>query len=371
MSTRATVALIALLLISAASALAQQPGATDIHRLSLPGKAWALDVDLNGFTTSPAELMTDLPANMRFAATIRLISQPKPKAGPDDDAYTLTALSKPEGRVDHLAMLTIRLEPAQMKGDATTLRADIIDRQIKSRRASKSDIKTLEYKQIPIVSYKIPAVISIDGFAEFSMQGPPMRGLVAYLVQDDTWIIINYVGQPLKEGDEKQFYALLDSIKITDTTHPANSFDYAHLGRTAYQLKDYPKAVEAFSKALVLEHQQRQLSTAQWRALVEDTADALGAMGDRARAQAVLEYGVGSEPTYPYFHLGLARLHASLHDLDQTIASLQKAYENGQNGHKFIGGPLPDPMHDPAFAAFQKDPRFRDAVKQMKKLLKD
>jgi hypothetical protein len=85
------------------------------------------------------------------------------------------------------------------------------------------------------------------------------------------------------------------------------------------------------------------------------------------RAREVLEYGVGAEPSYAYFHHGLARLHGFFGDMDKAIASLQQAFEHAPKPEGFLRSSLPDPMTDAAFAKFKDDPKFRDAVKAMKK----
>lgn len=345
----------------------QQLNGPDIHRLSLPGKLWALDVDLNGYRTS-TDLFTDVPSALQYLAAVK--TQGKSKLTMPEGSHNIQLMASPSTMRDHFAMLNITLEPTQIKGDATTLRAAVIEAYIKSKRTSKGHVKTFEYKQFPAAIYTLPNNYTIDEVV-ISFQGPPAKILEAYLVQDDVLITFQFMAQPLKDEDEKLFYTLLDSVKITDTSHPASSFDYYQLGHALYLQKNYPQAVEALSRALVLEHQKRELNTAQWRSLVEDAADAYGAVGDRVRAKGIMEYGVNNDPAYPYFHLGLARLYASLGDLDNTIASLQQAYQHAKDWPKTsIVGPLPDPMFDTAFAAFKKNPKFREAVKAMKKQLK-
>lgn len=356
----------ALLLFCAAPALGQQSSGPDIYRLSLPDKAWALDVDLSGYRTSP-DLLNDVPSALQFLAAAKAHGQSKPAT--PEAGHNVQLMAAPGTMRDHFAMLTITLEPTQIKGDAAALRAAVIEAYVNSKRMSKGRIKTFEYKQFPAARISMPDSYD-DGVVTFSFQGPPLKILEAYQVQDGVLITCRYMAQPLTDADEKLFYALLDSIKITDTSHPVSSFDYYQLGHALYLQKEYAKAVEALGRALVLEHKERSLSGAQWRSMVEDAADAFGAVGDRARAKQIMEYGVSNDPTYPYFYLGLARLYASLGDMDNTITYLQQAFQHARTWPKTgFGGPLPDPMFDAAFAAFKNDPKFREAVKAMKKLL--
>jgi hypothetical protein len=101
-------------------------------------------------------------------------------------------------------------------------------------------------------------------------------------------------------------------------------------------------------------------------------ANALGAADDTERARDVLEYGVATEPSYPYFHHGLSRLYSYFGDLDRVLASLDKTYQyvpKDKSFLSFIRG-IPDPLLDPAFRRFKDDPRFIDGVRTLKKKYK-
>jgi hypothetical protein len=101
-------------------------------------------------------------------------------------------------------------------------------------------------------------------------------------------------------------------------------------------------------------------------------ANALGAADNPERARDVLEYGVATEPTYPYFHHGLSRLYSYFGDLDRVLASLEKVYQYGPKDKGFFGflHGIPDPLLDPAFQKYKDDPKFRDAIKALKKKYK-
>ena len=117
-----------------------------------------------------------------------------------------------------------------------------------------------------------------------------------------------------------------------------------------------------------MEQQQRSLSDNQWRRLVESTTDAFGALGNRQGAKETLDYGIAADPNYAYFHLALARYFAMLGDLDKTIEYLTNAFRIGTGGKDAsVFRTLPDPMYDSSFSAFKNDPKFRTAVKQMRK----
>jgi len=85
-----------------------------------------------------------------------------------------------------------------------------------------------------------------------------------------------------------------------------------------------------------------------------------------------LEYGVSKDPTNTTFLMQLARIYASLHEMNRTLATLEKAFyylkqekvvfEKQTSGQMT----LPDLNRDPFFKDFMKDKKFRDAVKAMK-----
>lgn len=366
---RTTIGVLALLTAFSSIAFCQQPIDPDVHRLFVPGKSWALDIDLTGFSTSAEELMTDARSTLGVLAAINTQGQFDQKGATAASATVILRAMPRSSGLDHFAILSISLAPAQNPGGAEALRAFAMDEYTKSKRVSKGRMKTSEHNQVPLLTYSVAGQSPNDvAFPVFN--GAPRRGMEAYIARDDIWITIGFTAQPFNEKDEKQFYSVLDSAKITDTSTPVSSFDYSQLGHALLHQKEYLKAVGALSRAIEIEQQKRQLSLAQWRSLVEDVTDAYGAVGNRTGAKEVLEYGISNDPDYPTFHLGLARLYASYGDLDNTLASLQKAFLSAKNERrdKFDFRRLPDPMNDAAFAVFQKEPRFREAVKAMKKL---
>jgi tetratricopeptide (TPR) repeat protein len=395
-TTRNLTGILFLLLVCALHTYGQQADSPDVYRLSLPGETWALDVDLQGFGISTEKIAADsqaLDVEMGYKTPSVKASQ---GAKPDGPIRLLLGTLKPvKGLRFRFGMLTIQMMPARFKGDAVALRAAAAESYSKSERVNKGSIKQFEYKQTPLLGYTIRykdfnegAFLSYAGGSTFPIPGggafpgftgESARALEAFLVQDDTWITLKYVATEFKEDDEKLFLKLLDSARIVDTSNPISSFDYYHMGRALYQQKEYGKAVAALERALAREREKRQLTQPQWRGMVMTLANALGADDNTTRAKEVLEYGVNGEPTYPFFHHGLARLYGYFGDLDNALASLQQVYLNAKYDPIYLDmkkvpvfffEPIPDPMFDPAFRKFKDDPKFRDAVKTMKKLLK-
>jgi tetratricopeptide (TPR) repeat protein len=312
-----------------------------VYRLTLPNKNWSLDVSLADFVVLSEELADDGRIYRLHAAHKKYRQSPM-----------------------RFVQLKVRMEPAQIKGSDIDFRSYAIKFLTENEMAKKDSIKTSEYNHIPVISYKIAGTVSESPAGDMSFTFKT-AALNAFLVKDDVWITVELLASSSNESDEQMFHSVLDSLKLTDISSPTSSYDYYQRGRALFIQKQYSKAAEAFATALKLEQQKRQLSDAQWRYLLEDLANSYGAIGDRSRAQEVLSYGVSNDPTYPYFHLGLARIHALSDDMDAALASLEKAFlavkNNAQDEH------LPDPLTDPAFARFKKEDKFRKAVKAMKK----
>lgn len=196
-------------------------------------------------------------------------------------------------------------------------------------------------------------------------------------MKSDRFIVVGFYTTSLKSEDEKAFYALLESVRLTDTSSPITSFDHYTKGRAFFIAADYRKAVVLLVKALDLEQQQRKLDLSHWRDLLEMTAISLGNVGDTAQAKKIFEYGAASDPDYPAFYLWLARYYTSANDVDNAIVCLQKAFAGEEKNKDWADSStfqrldwnrrLPDPLTDPSFKRFAKDDKFRKAVKAMTK----
>ena len=143
------------------------------------------------------------------------------------------------------------------------------------------------------------------------------------------------------------------------------SMDYLMEGSQFYLNRDYKRAIPLYQKALDLEKQDRKLERKFWLVLVDNLAMAYGITGDIKSSQAVLEYGISIEPTYPMFHYNMACGYGELGDEDNAINSLRSAYKYKSN--MIPGERLPDPMNDSSFAKFTDSEKFTKAVAEMKR----
>jgi len=135
-------------------------------------------------------------------------------------------------------------------------------------------------------------------------------------------------------------------------------------GSKYYLDGDYKKAIPPYQKALDLEKQERKLERKFWIVLVDNLGMAYGITGDIKSSQAVFEYGISKEPTYPLFHYNIACGYGELGDEENAIKHLRNAFKNKAN--MIAGEPFPDPMTDSSFQKFRDSEKFRNAVTEMK-----
>ena len=346
--------LLILIFAGAANVSGQATGGQGLHRLSSPGKDWSVDVTLPNFDITVDEF-SDVDTGYWFLAFLDTTDKAKRR---------------------HF-VLQIRLEPAQVSGDAVEVR-DFRGRKLKQAAAiNPSSVKTFEYKRIPGIKYAM-GIVSLAGGSSYPAPAS-MRSMDAFFVKDDVWITFSAMTPSLTKENEELFYTVLDSVKFTDTSHPSTSFDHYFKAKSLLHQKQYKQAAEHLTTALGLEQTQRQLDLAQWRSLIGHLLDIYTATGDHTRIRELLDYGVSLDPTFPLFHLALARHYASLGDMDATLAALEKAYQYRKHGRSTASRIAPaafrldpnafwiDPLSHPAFASFKKNEKFRKAVKDMKK----
>ena len=350
----------------ALNALGQQAAKQPIYRLSLPDKNWALEVPLGAFYG--IDVKTDISNVNLSLSPLAWFTGPVEQLSDDGREYLLIAFQKTRTKSSAaFARLAIRLRPASAGGGSLEARDLALKDLARKNYIKSSSLKTWEHGQIPIARYTTIRAYDAGNYYTGPMprvdSGP--RNVEAYFVKDDVWITLTLTASPFDATEEELFYSLIDSVMFVDTSSPSSSFDYYQKGRVLFMNKEYFKATQALGAALALEQHQRQLDTAFWRDLVGKLADAYGAIVNRVQAREVLEYGINNDPTYPVFHMGMARLYASQGDVDGTLAALEKAAFNLKHGQPPKS--LPDLNYDPAFARFMKIEKFRNALKAMKK----
>lgn len=362
----------ALLPARALPARAQSPRPIETrHRLFIPWTNEAFDVELRGLVMN----LLDISDEVRAKAAAAGLAEPRVRE--------YAAMLGGKEVVSKFGLLLIRLEPLPAGVGAEAWRASAAEFYAKSKHVSKADIKLAAYGQTPLLKYKFnvgsPMVGAYFGYLGGTSAFPvpflglpgSVRVLEAFVVREGTAITFRFTSPEIKEKDEQFFYSVLDTVKFFDASSPSSSYDYLMLGRDLYNRKEHGRAVAALDKGLALERRKRELTQTQWRDLVMTLANALGGADRAELARDVLEYGVAEEPTFPYFHHGLSRLHAYFGDLDRTLAELEKTYQNMPKGPKTFVVGIPDPSEDPAYRKFAGDQRFSEGVKTLKKKYKN
>lgn len=322
--------------------------AQEVRRLSLPDSNWGLDISLAGFTIADEEISTD-GRNHALHAVIR---------------------RRPDGRIDDFSSFEIRIGPAQSQGDDRAARQFEVEKltqvnEAQRGRVLRGKVRTFEYNLIPMSRYE-----STYDLASNLPLRMPQQSMEAYFVKNGVWIVITFSSSSIDNYEAKLFNSVLDSVQFVDTpANPTTSFDFYQRGRAFFLQRKYSLAIESYGAALKLEQNEQKLGIDVWRHLVEDLTESNAVLGELARSMEILGYGIRKDPTFPMFHLGLARLYASQGDLDNTIASLERAFACKEN-YKDSNGqvrPLPHPMFDGSFERFKKVEKFRKAVKAMMK----
>ena len=142
------------------------------------------------------------------------------------------------------------------------------------------------------------------------------------------------------------------------------SMQYLEEGSRYYMNGDYKHAIPPYQKALDLERKERKLEKKFWILLVDNLAMAYGITGDIKSSQAVCQYGISVEPTYPLFYYNMACGYGELNDEENAIKYLRPAFKYRNN--MLEGETLPDPMTDSSFERFRDSETFRKAVAEMK-----
>jgi tetratricopeptide (TPR) repeat protein len=328
----AALALLALCLCAAAVP-ARQAGGGDVRRISLPGESWGMEVTLPGFEVVQDDLRGDGKGRRIMAGN--------------------------EGRG---YVVSIFLEPVPDNKTAAELR-DWDASGHKKSPLKPTDFRSAEYRQIPTLEYVI---------REFQGHRVNQKHLNAYIVHRGFWAHIHLSKVEFKDGDEKLFYEIVDSVKFTGGGVAAAAGELRAAGPVTdlmreasalFKRGDYKAAVAPYARALELERQSPQLSRDLWRVLVDNLTMSYGISGDLRRAKETAEYGLSKDPDYPLFHYLLANTYAEMGDLDNTILYLKQAFARRRN--VIAGEQLPDPRTDDSFKRFMTNEKFLTALKEI------
>lgn len=169
--------LVTLLLLAYAVTSSAQERTDHTQKLHLPETTWALEVSLPDFSVSR-----------------NVLSQ-------DGSAARLDASIESKG-----FMLTIMLATAPQEATSKELR-ELGANALKKSPVEKDGFKLSEYREFPMLEYLVK---------EFRGVKLNQKHYNAYVSRDGVWVDIHLSKTDFGPGDEKRFFALLDSVKIVD-----------------------------------------------------------------------------------------------------------------------------------------------------------
>ncbi len=166
-----------ILLACSSYSLAQKKD-NSLFKIAVPEKNWTLEVSLPGFFVT------------------------RNAVSPDNQSGRLDAEIESEG-----FRLTIMWVKTVEKGTSKELR-DLASNKLKQTPIEKDGFAPSEYKDFPMLEYLVK---------EFRGVKLNQKHYNAYIAKDGVWIDFHLSKVEFKPGDEKRFFALLDSVKFVET----------------------------------------------------------------------------------------------------------------------------------------------------------
>lgn len=314
-----------LLIPGSAIALHGQTPTSDRLSVSLPGKPWALQVDVQGFKVKVDETK------------------------PDGKKYLL---AENEG-----TGVTLSITMEQVGGRATLDDCwKVMRERNKAYAKVASDIKESQIGDL-----------AISEFTLMELEGAPLhqKNVFGCIAKEDVYNDIHLSKVEYKPKDQPLFTSILQAVhvkdRIAEAGSQATSTSYWVEGSKFFRAGQFDKAIGPYQKALDLEKGDRKLDNKLWRVLIDNLGMAYGITGDLKAAEEVLRYGISKNPTYPLFYYNMACASAERNDLDSTIKYLKTAFEHKQN--IIPGEQMPDPSKDDSFQRFMQNEAFRKLIK--------
>ena len=149
-----------------------------MRRLLVPGRTWAVELALPNFNVRHDALSADGRAR-------------KLRADIESEGYVVTVTIAPAST------------PRVSSKDLRDLAAERVRAETTVRR---ENFKTSEYRQTPTIEYLV---------RDFKGQPVNQKHLNAYVSRDNIWIDIHFSKNSFRDGDEKLFHAVLDTLKFT------------------------------------------------------------------------------------------------------------------------------------------------------------
>jgi hypothetical protein len=310
-------------------ATAQNTKSQQSLSVSTPGKSWSLVVDAPGFAVE---------------------SQGRK---PDGRIYLLANNAK------NKVVLSVTLEESPKGADPKKCPGYLHARAQSLASFGNTNIKYTEIAHMPVMEYFLP-----------QMQGMPIKqqSFVACTAKDDVFIDIHLSKALFEASDRPVFVEILNAVHFSDQPVPSadssskqDSMDLLREGSRRFLRQDYRGAIAPYQAALDLEKKEPQLSSNDWRVLVDNLGMAYGITEDLDHSEAIYQYGIGKDPEYPGFYYGC--VFAERGNMDKAMEYLWKSFSLKAN--VIPGESMPDPAKDDSFQRFMSNQKFRDFVKSL------
>jgi tetratricopeptide (TPR) repeat protein len=324
----ARAALLLLVLGSAVALQAQKSKDTGTLSVSLPGKSWALQVDVQGFRVKVDETK------------------------PDGRKYLIAE--------NDVTGVTLSITMAQVGGSATL---DDCWKVLRGRNKANAELNPVDIKESQIGDMAISEFILVEP------GGIPLhqKNVFGCLAREDVYADIHLSKVEYTPKDQALFISILQAVhvkdRIAEAGAQANSTSYWTEGSKYFREGQFDKAIGPYRKALDLEKADRKLDASFWRVLIDNLGMAYGITGDLKSAEEVFRYGISKDPTYPIFYYNMACTYAERNDLDNTIKYLKTAFQYKRN--TIPGERMPDPSKDDSFQRFMQNETFRKLIKSL------
>jgi tetratricopeptide (TPR) repeat protein len=319
----------ALFLLILASATAQAQKVSDTLRVSLPGKSWALQVDVQGFKIK--------------------VNETKP-----DGSRYLVADNDDTG-----VRLSITMQ--QVRGAATL---DDCRKVFRARNKANAELNPTDVKESQMGD------MAISEFIFMKPGGISLRqkNVFGCLAKEDVYTDIHLSKVEYTAKDQALFTSILQAVQVKDqiagVSSQTGSTSYLMMEGSKYFLdRQFDKAIGPYQKALDIEKSDPKLESRFLRVLIDNLGMAYGITGDLKSAEEVFQYGISKDPSYPIFYYNMACTYAERNDLDNTIKYLKTAFEYKRN--IIPGERMPNPSKDDSFQRFMHDEKFRKLIKSL------
>ena len=308
----------ALLAVSASG----QPASAPL-RIALPGIPWAFKIDAPGFVVKQSGVQ-------------------------QDGRWSLLAERGPE-------VLSVMLEGGREKATLDSCKGTLRART-QSPLFEISGVKQAQQGEMATMEYMV---------RELGGQRIDQKNLFGCLVKENVYVDVHLSKAKFEAADQTSLTTVLNSARFVPAALPeVTSMSLFEQGSRAFKAQDFARSIPPYRQALELEKKEQKLSAPLWRVLIDNLAMAHGITGDLKSSEAVLQYGLSKDPTYPMFHYIMANMYGEKRDLKNTLKWLRSALDNKANMNP--GETLPNPLTDDSFSSFVKNDEFKKLASEFR-----